>query len=75
MLVSWDLRGDRQYLWAMVDGVGMQSFFPHTFDGGGFSRIEIGNSPSDWDVPYLPMDGAVDAIRISNVSVAERLED
>lgn len=75
VLVSWDLRGDRQYLWAMVDGVGMQSFFPHTFDGGGFSRIEIGNSPSDWDVPYLPMDGAVDAIRISNVSVAERLED
>lgn len=75
VLVSWDLRGDRQYLWAMVDGVGMQSFFPRTFDPGGFSRVEIGNTPSDWDVPYLPMDGAVDAIRISNVSVAERLED
>lgn len=75
MLVSWDLRGDRQYLWVMVDGHGMQSFFPRTFEAGEFSRIELGNTPSDWDVPYLPMDGAIDAIRISNVSVQARLAD
>ncbi|MFP4248350.1 MAG: LamG-like jellyroll fold domain-containing protein [Armatimonadota bacterium] len=75
MLVSWDFTGDRQYLWMMTDGEGMQGFFPRTFEPGGFSRIELGNTPSDWDVPYLPMDGAIDAIRISNVSVEARLAD
>lgn len=73
MLVSWDLRGDRQYLWVMIDGTGVEKFFPRTFDPVSFARIEFGNTPSDWDVPYLPMDGAIDGIRISNVSVAERL--
>ncbi|MBD3293554.1 MAG: hypothetical protein GF393_11565, partial [Armatimonadia bacterium] len=28
MLISWDFTGDRQYLWLMIDGAGMQSFFP-----------------------------------------------
>jgi len=73
MLVSWDLRGDRQYLWVMLDGTGVQKFFPRTFEPADFARIEFGNTPSDWEVPHLPMDGAIDAIRISNVSVAERL--
>ncbi|MFO8081562.1 MAG: hypothetical protein R6V07_14835 [Armatimonadota bacterium] len=75
MLVSWDFTGDRQYMWLMIDGAGMQSFFPRTFEPDGFSRIELCNTPSDWDIPYLPMDGAIDAIRISNVSVQARLAD
>ncbi|MGI5818438.1 MAG: LamG-like jellyroll fold domain-containing protein [Armatimonadota bacterium] len=74
MLVSWDLSGDRQYLWVMIDGEGMQSFFPRTFEPGAFSRIELCNTPSEWDLPYLPMDGAIDAVRISNVSIEQRLE-
>ncbi|MFW5868200.1 MAG: LamG-like jellyroll fold domain-containing protein [Armatimonadota bacterium] len=75
MLVSWDLTGDRQYIWVMIDGVGRQSFFPRTFEPGGFSRIELGNTPSGWAIPYLAMDGAIDAIRISDVSVEGRLAD
>ncbi|MFW6155932.1 MAG: hypothetical protein ACOC7J_01325, partial [Armatimonadota bacterium] len=27
MLVSWDFTGDRQYLWVMVDGAGVEAFF------------------------------------------------
>jgi len=75
VLVSWDMRGDRQYLWVMVDGVGTEKFFPRTFEPSGFARFEFGNTPSDWSVPYLCMDGAIDAIRVSNASVADRLED
>ncbi len=73
ILVSWDLSGERQWLWVMIDGVGTQSFFPRSFDPSPFVRIEIGNTPSDWDVPYLPMDGAIDELRVSNVSVRDRL--
>lgn len=73
LLISWDLRGDRQHIWFLVDGRGMERFFPRTFEPAGFARIEFGNTPSAWDVPYQPMDGAIDAIRISNISVAERL--
>ncbi len=73
MLVSWDFTGDPQYLWLMIDGEGMQMFFPATFEGADFSRIELCNTPSDWEIPYLPMDGAIDELRISNQSVADRL--
>ena len=74
MLVSWDLTGERQYLWLMVDGRGAQMFFGKRFDPPArFSKIEIGNTPSGWDVPYLHIDGAIDELKISNVSVAERL--
>ncbi|MFW6155931.1 MAG: hypothetical protein ACOC7J_01320 [Armatimonadota bacterium] len=73
LLVSWDLRGDRQFVWVMVDGRGTEMFFPRTFEPTGFARVEFGNTPSEWDIPHLPMDGAIDAIRISNVSVADRL--
>ncbi|MGM0491368.1 MAG: hypothetical protein ACQER1_00370 [Armatimonadota bacterium] len=73
LLVSWDLRGDRQFIWVMIDGRGTEAFFPGTFEPTGFARLEFGNTPSEWDIPYLPMDGAIDAIRISNVSVADRL--
>jgi hypothetical protein len=74
MLVSWDLSGDRQYLWLMVDGRGVQLFFDRRFDASAkFSKIEIGNTPSGWDVPYLHIDGAIDELKISNVSVADRL--
>ncbi len=75
LLVSWDLTGERQYLWLLLDGAGMQVFFEPCFEAGGFSRIEIGNTPSGWDVPYLCIDGAIDELRISNVSVAERLAE
>lgn len=75
LLVSWDLRGDRQYLWLLVDGKGVRGFFPRSFEPGAFSRIEIGNTPSDWDVPYLPLDGAIDELRITNTSVADRIAE
>jgi hypothetical protein len=75
MLVSWDFSGERQYIWLMMDGRGMQSFFPRTFEPGGFSRIELCNTPSDWEIPYLPMDGALDAVRISDISVEGRLAE
>ena len=75
VLVSWDLRGDRQFLWALVDGRGVRSFFPRAMEPGAFARIELGNTPSDWDIPYLAMDGAIDAIRISNVPVTDRIAE
>ncbi|NLO05966.1 MAG: LamG domain-containing protein [candidate division WS1 bacterium] len=74
MLVSWDFTGDRQYLWLMIDGVGMESFFPRSFEPTPFARIDLANTPANWDIPYLPMDGAIDEIRISNTSVADRLQ-
>ncbi len=73
VLVSWDLRGDRQFLWALVDGRGVHSFFPRAIEPGAFARIELGNTPSDWDIPYLAMDGAIDAVRISDVPVTDRI--
>jgi hypothetical protein len=74
MLVSWDLTGERQYLWLMVDGRGVQAFFENRFDPAvKFSSIEIGNTPSGWDIPHLHIDGAIDELKISNVSVASRL--
>lgn len=75
VLISWELEDDRQYMWLMVDGRGMHKFFPRSFEPGGFARLEFGNTPSDWEIPYLPLDGAIDAIRISNVSVRDRLAD
>ncbi len=75
LLVSWDLTGKKQYLWLLVDGSGVQLFFPPCFDAVGFSNIEIGNTPSAWDVPFLPIDGAIDELTISDVSVRERLAD
>ncbi len=75
LLVSWDLGGRRDTLWLLVDGVGTQLFFPHKFVARGFARIDFGNTPPDWDVPFLPMDGAIDELRISNVSVAGRLAE
>jgi len=73
MLVSWDLTGKKQYLWLLLDGSGVQSFFEPCFQPAGFSKIEIGNTPSGWEVPFLPIDGAIDELKISNVSVADRL--
>ncbi len=73
LLVSWDLSGEREHLWLLVDGVGKEIFFPKHHATSGFSVIEFGNTPSHWDVPYLPMDGAIDEVRIQKISVAERL--
>lgn len=75
ILVSWDLTGKKQYLWLMADGSGVQSFFEPCFEQAGFSKIEIGNTPSGWDVPFLAIDGAIDELRISNLSVRDRLAD
>lgn len=79
LLVSWDLRGERHYLWLLVDGKGYQSFFPadagvHAgFTPLQFSALQFGNTPSEDNTPLLPMDGAIDGIRVSATSVAERL--
>ncbi|MBD3293553.1 MAG: hypothetical protein GF393_11560 [Armatimonadia bacterium] len=75
VLVSWEFSGERQYMWVMVDGNGMQKFFPESFGPADFARLEFGNTPSDWKVPYLPLDGAIDGIRISNVSIRDRLAE
>ena len=73
LLVSWDLSGAREHIWLLVDGVGRHLFFEKTHTATGFSRIELCNTPAEWDVPLLPMDGAIDDVRIQNVSVAGRL--
>ncbi len=79
LLVSWDLRGERQYLWLLLDGKGFQSFFPAT-EGGRkalgplqLGALQFGNTPSGDDIPLLPMDGAVDEVRVTTTSVADRL--
>lgn len=75
LLVSWDLTGDRQRVWLLLNGEGQELSVPAgTFTPAGFASIEFGNRPSTWDLPYIPMDGAIDEIHVSNVSVAERLE-
>lgn len=73
MLVSWDLSGERQYLWAMVDGQGQQVEFRRKLEPGAFKRIEIGNSPLAGGLPFLPIDGAIDDVCVSTSSVARRL--
>lgn len=73
LLVSWDLRGDRQYLWLLVDGNGFQSFFPKSFDAPRFSSLQFGNTPSGDNIPLLPMDGGLDEIRVSPEPVSARL--
>ena len=73
LLVSWDMAGKRQRLWLLLDGVGQQVFFEPTYEPTGFGRIEIGNTPLASDLPYLFLDGAIDELHISKVSVAGRL--
>lgn len=75
MLVSWDLTGERQHLWLLIDGEGVEHFFPRTFEPTAFSRIELCNTPSDWEIPFLPMDGAIDELRITSVSARDRLAE
>jgi len=79
LLVSWDLRGERQHLWLMLDGKGFQAFFPAA-EGGRkafaplqLSALQFGNTPSGDDIPLLPMDGAMDEVRVTTSSVADRL--
>ncbi len=74
MLVSWDLTGDTQRVWLLLNGEGHEMTVPAgTFTPGSFASIEFGNRPSGWATPYIPMDGGIDEVRIQNVSVAERL--
>jgi len=64
VLVSWDLGGDGQELWLLVDGQGRTKRFPKTFTPGRVSVLQFGNSPSGSGLPFLPMDGALDGISI-----------
>ncbi len=74
MLVSWDLTGRQQRVWLLINGEGHEMSVPAgTFTPGNFASIEFGNRPSGWKTPYIPMDGGIDEIHISNTSVAERL--
>ena len=73
LLVSWDLRGDRQYLWLMVDGKGFQAFFPKTLNPLHLRALQFANTPSGDNIPLLPMDGAIDEVRVTTTSVADRL--
>lgn len=74
LLVSWDLTGNPQRVWLLLNGEGHEMTVPAgTFTPGSFASIEFGNKPSGWDTPHIPMDGGIDEIRVTNVSVAERL--
>ena len=73
MLVSWDLSGERQTIWLLMDGTGVQRYFPRTFTPAMLDQIEFCNTPLGDAVPYLPMDGAIDEVRFQRVSVAGRL--
>lgn len=74
LLVSWDLGGDTQYLWLLFDGVGRCSYFPRSLPLAGFKSLGLGNSPPDQDLPYLPMDGGLDELRVSAEAVKGRLQ-
>lgn len=74
LLVSWDLRGDRQRIWLLLNGSGQQLCVPAgTFPPGRFASLEFGNRPSGWQTPFIPLDGAIDALRVQAESVANRL--
>ena len=74
LLVSWDLTGERQRVWLLLNGEGQELSVPAgTFTPGSFASIELGNRPSGWATPHIPMDGGIDEVHISNTSVATRL--
>ncbi|NSW56673.1 MAG: hypothetical protein HPY44_11700 [Armatimonadetes bacterium] len=73
ILVSWDLTGERQRLWLLVDGDGKQVEFRRKLAPGAFRQLEIGNSPESSGLPYLFLDGAIDEVRVSKESVAGKL--
>jgi hypothetical protein len=53
--------------------VGQQVFFEPLCEPTDFRRIEIGNTPLSSDLPFLFLDGAIDELHVSKVSVADRL--
>lgn len=73
ILVSWDLVGDPQILWLLVDGKGRQLQFQKGFAECRFQRLVFGNSPPGDALPFLPMDGALDQIMVSREPVRRRL--
>lgn len=73
VLVSWDFRGERQYIWLLVDGQGMQAFFPRVFSPLEFRFLQFGNTPSMDNIPFLPLDGSLDEILISRTAITEWL--
>ena len=74
LLVSWDLTGDRQRIWLLVNGAGHELSLPAgTFEANGFTSIEFGNRPSGWDTPFIPLDGALDEIRVRSTSIADQV--
>ncbi|NLF16178.1 MAG: LamG domain-containing protein [Lentisphaerae bacterium] len=73
ILVSWERAGDVVTLWLLVDGRGRQRQWRPDAAPGGFRRLVFGNAPPDDGLPFLPMDGAIDRIRIGTASVRQRL--
>ena len=73
LLISWDMTGERQQLWLLLDGVGQRVFFEPLFGSADYERIEIGNTPLSSDRPFLFLDGAIDELHISKASVAGSL--
>lgn len=73
MLVSWDFTGERQHVWFLLNGRGYHRFFPKTFSPGTVKRIEFCNTPSCDQLPFLPMDGAIDEVCVRRESVVCRL--
>lgn len=74
LLVSWDLRGDRQYLWLLLDGAGLASYFPRCLPAPAFRSLQFGNTPAGSGRPWLFMDGALDELLVSTSPVSDRLE-
>ncbi|MDV7395671.1 hypothetical protein RZS08_30055, partial [Arthrospira platensis SPKY1] len=70
IIVSWDLSTDPQRIGLLVNGSGQVINLPAgTFKPGRFLSMEFGNRPSTWEVPYLPMDGAIKKIGIYDASI------
>lgn len=73
LLVSWDFSGERQSLWLLLDGAGGSVTFPRAFAPPVWSSLQFGNTPAGEDIPFLPMDGGIDDLRVSSDPVTARL--
>lgn len=73
LLVSWDLTGERQFLWLLFDGVGVCSHFPRSFTSAAFESLQFCNTPAGQDMPMLPTDGGIDEVHVTSASISGRL--
>jgi hypothetical protein len=74
LVVSWDLSGERQRVWLLLNGEGEElSLPPGSFNPGAFASLRFGNRSDKWNIPYLPMNGKIDQIRVYGESIADHV--